>query len=290
MIEKRIISFGLDPDQRKKFGAELLHKIGYRGRSEFGVFLRFRRDDPRLEVVRRTLQSYEVDFSERIEKEYSPEELKTCDLLVMVCSFSAGSGFVYFQTKYEFSAACPTCFAGWRYATPLFLDTKKMGKKEIAATYDGEVIVGKRVAALLQGDFSGLVLRPVYHYTKRDTPSGYFHLTSDSVLPPFCKTHSKFLLSDQLCPRCGRSGFFDTTKGPLELAYHTTDLPPGTWRDVNVTWELFGYYKSAEETEVKLPMVSHPYLVVSNRVAELFLANKIRSVRFFPVKVKGVSH
>lgn len=284
MNEQISVHFGLSPEEREKFGETLLREIGFAGDSRFGVIMKFKSDDARLARVRATLRKYGVEFRESLMKIYSSAELLQFPLLLLGVKGVAGAGPVYYGTTYNFDKACPTCFAGWKYSSAVFVDTNKMGKKEIAGTYDGEIIVTKRIASLLeQCRFSGLALHPVYHHTRRDIPSGYAHLTSDAGLPPFCKIHSQYYLTDELCPKCGRSGFFCTTAGPLELAYHTSDLPPGTWSDLNVTWELFGYYKKAEETEVKLPIVSHPQLVVSSRVAEFFLTHKIRGVSFDPV-------
>ena len=98
-----------------------------------------------------------------------------------------------------------------------------------------------------------------------------------SELPP-CREDS-ILARDDVCPACGRSGYYDAYGHYTELRYD--GLPPDT-ADFARTWEYWGYWQGPSP-DARVGGAQH--VVVSQRARSTFDRIGVRRVVFEPVVV-----
>lgn len=185
---------------------------------------------------------------------------------------------------FDFSRACEMCGAGATPIDPLVIDATRMGKKVLDATaHDLRIVVRRELADLLQGQgLGGFSCRPVAHKTEtRLRPDDRFvWLEPTFEWPPLEET--SVLAREDQCPRCGRSGHFDSPSPPTLLRYREPRSRPP---DFGATHEYFGRWRIRGKTS---PNVGGGRLtIVSERLKKTLLASKVRHVSFEQVQLLG---
>lgn len=110
---------------------------------------------------------------------------------------------------------------------------------------------------------------------KSRTPTGFFELIGETVLPPFGPATTGFAIEGQ-CGVCRRDGYFNVGREPLQLAYEQP-LPTCA---VAETYERFG--NSRLTPEFRQSFLASPYLVGSESVRDVLKGEP--GVEFVPVR------
>jgi hypothetical protein len=128
-------------------------------------------DDPRV----RFIGDLNREFSKRggvfftfwdIRRQYTSKELQSAELLHLLIRPTFEPPGEMCGTQYDDTAACPHCGAGARQETALYLDVRRIPRKDLAITIAGEVVVSARlVDALQRHGITGAEYRPVRHKT-----------------------------------------------------------------------------------------------------------------------------
>jgi len=224
---------------------------------------------------------------------YTDEELDNARLLVLrpalECELRGGNEF---GTTYDLKGACPSCGAGARQTSAMFLDGwddavhRKLKGHRAAQTLGSEILIDDRIAAEIEALApTGLVLHQVYAVmpdSKRQVKLAYKQLSADRVLPPMApQTESMVLLEGQIprCSLCTRSGYWAASC--LRIVYRKQDLEAAG--DVNLSWEGQGIGQvSPNPRECSIPT---PLVLVTPRVMRVFRAAGVTEFDWIPIRV-----
>ncbi len=174
--------------------------------------------------------------------------------------------------RYDCSVACGVCGTGARRLDPIRLPTGNL-KDYLACTLKFEMVIPPRLMPALRA-VAPNCLREIVTSEER-TPSGFFELIGETVLPPFSPATTGFATEGQ-CGVCRRDGYFNVGREPLQLVY---DQPVPTCA-VAETYERFG--NSRLTPEFSQSFLASPYLVVSEPVRDVLKGE--RGVEFVPVR------
>lgn len=179
---------------------------------------------------------------------------------------------------------CEVCRAPLEQVRDMWVDVRRMGKRDLSMTYTFEVILSARLAQMLQeSGLTGFTMRPVWDYRKpyQGEPR-LFQLVVTHGLPPMASPPTEFE-REQRCEVCrtesqylkhthwwGRIQYYEETnvyypKGVLEIA-----------ADFNKTLERFG----------DLP-VSKPYVLISQRAYKWLREQNVKGWKVEPVYLVG---
>jgi rRNA maturation protein Nop10 len=273
------------PVVRKLFGEAELHDMVAAGpsfTSYYGVTLG--ENDPRLQRLRAALSSEGIDWSERREYVYTTAELEAAPLLwFVVRTAERGSLGPKYGTEYDLSQACPLCGTGAVQISPLRLNPSEIPRKgAIFQTFDHEKLVSPELAQVItNAGVTGLTLRTAQSY-RDGTDLPWVQLVSSVELPPM-SSESKGIIRDDICPHCGRNGYFNSAHEPTEIKYSSTQVVLDELPDVVHTYEYFGYSKI--RVPFKTSYLAHPLLLVKPKVFKLFRQQKVRGLEFVPVDI-----
>jgi len=275
---------------------QLLEKIGKGGwfnPSRNWYPLNLEVSSPRFELIFQAIQEDpEIGDLLRIEHKYEEHELASAPLLEWGPNNQAIEDDYYtlhFQKGRQMGIApytrdCPVCRAPLEQIRDLWVDPRRMGKRDLSLTYSFEVILSPRLAHRLQGaGFTGFMLRPVWDYRKpyRGDPPLY-QLVVRSVLPPMAAPPTEFE-QEQRCEVCGtESKFLKHThwwgrfkyREETEIYYRAEVLERAA--DFNVTSERFGMLSA-----------SHPLVIISPRVYGWWKEGGVRGWEARPVYLVG---
>ena len=115
-----------------------------------------------------------------LRRHYSKKELDAASLFQLLITSTFEPAGEECGTEYDESTACPSCGAGARQITPLFMNVKRIPKsKDVSRTIAGENVVSRRVAELFsRHKISGAGLLPVKPSKKSSAESrDWFQLT-----------------------------------------------------------------------------------------------------------------
>lgn len=222
-------------------------------------------------------------------KKYTPQELFSSPLLEWGPTNQAIEDDYYTLHFYKeelpkgisfYTRDCEVCRAPLEQIRDMWVDTRKMGKRDLSLTYSFEVIFSARLAQRLQeAGFTGFTLRPVWDYRKpyQGEPKLY-QLVVTNVLPPMASPPTEFE-QEQRCEVCGtESKFLKHTHfwGRIQY-YEETDIYYAREvleqaADFNITSERFGVLSA-----------SHPLVIISQRVYRWLRENKIKGWEARPV-------
>ncbi len=188
--------------------------------------LTFSQDDLTLERIIDALEKLGIQY--RIERRYTKEELHRAQLLSLIVTGTVGNRK---NNPYDESKMCRYCRRPRIQIDNIVIDKKLMRKKDIASTYELEIVISERLAELFeQSKFTGYTLRPVHHYSKR--------LKEEPVLYQLVPTHTLPSVAIpptrvRVCPACGKP-----ILNPFaEIFYHQSDLKRTGIRDFNLARE-----------------------------------------------------
>jgi hypothetical protein len=194
------------------------------------------------------------------------------------------AGHFNYRQPYDHSAACPTCGAGALPIGPLTADLSKMGKKLLDQTaHDGHLVVSRKLAdALLAAAATGIDVRPVRRPHRTTPDSEYRWLRVVAQWPRMAPTSQ--LATDDRCPECQRTGYFDVGRRPGEWHYRA---PPDAAGDFGLTWERFGYWRARGWEPGVRGVGAAGGVIVSDRMRALFESLRVRHVEYVPVVFDG---
>lgn len=266
---KHLVHLNFNPGLEKKTVKKLLFDLGINNYkdTEFSGFFTviLEKTDPALDklIYELKVQGLHDKPLIREEKIYTKRELDSAELIHIKSTYTVG--FKY-RDKMEFdmSKVCPVCKRPTIQKSELVIDKLKMGKKDIATTYDFEWVISERLAKILRKNgFTGYDLFPVKHYTDK--------LKKESVLYQLLatKTLSALALQTKIggrkglyCEKCG-SGI-DVN---FEFYYNHHELD---YTDFNKAREQFS---------------NGTQLILSQNTYQVFKKNKIRGLKYEPVLI-----
>ena len=220
---------------------------------------------------------------------YTDEELDNARLLalrpVYQCEVDGGSEF---GTTYDLTGTCPSCAAGARQTSALFLDgaedeLPKLEGHRAAGTYRDEIFVDDRIAADIENlGATGLVLHQVYAVmpdTQRQTKLAYKQLSSDRILPPMAPPMGLGRGGAAPCNLCTRSSY--QMGSCLRIFYRRKDLEGAG--DVNLSWE--GLHNGEVNEDPRKCVIPVPVILVTPKVMRVFRAAGITEFEWVPIRV-----
>jgi hypothetical protein len=111
-----------------------------------------------------------------------------------------------------------------------------------------------------------------------DKPLAWFQILPDNEMPPMDRA-TRGIVRDP-CSSCKRSGFFDSTKEPIALAY-PREVLAGLDGDFARTYELFGNgFLRQPLSESRIPT---PLVLVSPLVMDVLRSAGVKGLDFQPV-------
>jgi hypothetical protein len=221
----------------------------------------------------------------RAERQYDDAELAAMPWLHLRVATAGLLGGVNLDQPYDAAASCRECGAGARVIPPVIADLARMGRKALDRTaHDGHVIVTDALAtAIEQSDLSGVAFLPARRRSRQQSDSGFRALSIVNTWPPL--SGSAHVDRGHRCPVCGRGGHADLPYGVTELRY---EEPPQRAADWNCTWEYFGDYRGSGNPRATR-VGGAPALIVSQRVRQLLLRQRVRHVLFEPIFFESAS-
>lgn len=226
-----------------------------------------------------TLKELNVDYGEFKRFVYSKKEIESAELLYAIQNAYCGypqpdDDFGYIKVSYDLNSGCPNCSHGLLQNRPLRTLKPKMGSNDIAALHwEYEFIITSRLKNIIEQEgLTGCEFWPVIDHRKNIDRDDVYQLYIAGRMPPM-SIETYFTIEDlrKPCILCGRSKSI-IAKG--QKVYDRATL--GDIKDFNRTQEWLGGGYSV-----------HQVPIVSKRVYDVFNKNKIRGVRFEPVKIIG---
>lgn len=147
----------LSPSEGKRLGSGLVR------------LLKLRRDDNRIKSIKAFHHELRANgkgglfTAWDIERRYTKAELESATLFRLKLTSTFEPAGEECGTKYDEAAACPSCGAGARQITPLYLPEKRIPKiKDFSRTIAGEIIVSRRMKELFElNEIAGATMSPV---------------------------------------------------------------------------------------------------------------------------------
>jgi hypothetical protein len=240
--------------------------------------------------VREFARCNAVTYSERLEHEYSDDELCESRLLCLTVDRAEidVTGPKY-GARYELCDACSRCGTGAVQTSPLFLPTAVAPKKGmICEAGMGEFIVAERLATAMGATgAAGLELRQVLSHPD-GKPLSWFQLIVGPQLPEMSAKTTGIIRSEKLppCPKCHRDGHYHAANVPAEIVYDEENLNLESLPDAARTWECFGR-SVRHPTDLAQSWFAPPLILVSPKLFDVFRRMKVREARFEPVRIEA---
>ncbi|MDQ0114626.1 hypothetical protein [Paenibacillus harenae] len=169
-------------------------------------------------------------------------------------------------TLYDYSIACPKCGEGKKQITDLMIDAKGMGKQNIAH-HDPDIIVTEYTKNVIENSgLTGCEFRDVFDYKDRPLPQKLYQLVITSILPEM-KYDSMRIEYENHCDICTRNAIMRS-----EIIYDTDKVT--TYADFNQSLEFYGIGGGNLKRTI-----------VSARVRDVLIENKIKVFQYEPVKL-----
>ena len=225
----------------------------------------------------------------RVECVYTDQELSSAPLLEWGPTNQAIEDDYYTLHFYKeelpkgisfYTRDCEVCRAPLEQIRDMWVDTRRMGKRDLSLTYGFEVIFSARLAQRLQeAGFTGFTLRPVWDYRKpyQGEPKLY-QLVVTNILPPMASPPTEFEQA-QHCEVCGtKTQYLKHTHfwGRIQY-YEETDIYYAREvleqaADFNATYERIGGLPDG-----------HPLVLISQRVYRWLKEQRIKGWSARPV-------
>jgi hypothetical protein len=228
------------------------------------------------------------DVGLKVWPSYTQRELESSPLLLWFFTNQAIEDDYYtlhFKTGQArgiapYTRNCEVCRAPLEQVRDIWVDVRKMGKRDLSMTYTFEVILSVHLAQTLQeSGLTGFTLRPVWDYRRpQQGEPRLFQFVVTHVLPPMASPPTEFE-REQRCGVCGtESRYIKHTHywGRIQY-YEETDIYYAkdvlkTAADFNRTAERFG----------DLP-VSKPYVLISQRAYQWLRGQGVKGWTVEPV-------
>jgi hypothetical protein len=239
--------------------------------------------DTRIGELKNQLGEFGITASTRVTRHFTKRDLDRASWLkCKIRTVGVSGGATCGEQEFDWTGACPECGAGAVPSPLLLVELWRMGKKKVDATaHDGHIVVTSSVAkALRKARITGFELRGVRrpHLQRPDRDYRWLHVTS--TWPPMEPT--RVLEVDDLCPKCRRTGHFDSAARPSE--FHYSHVPTQT-ADINTTWERFGYWRGPGFRGPGVGGMAG--VIVSQKVRQVFSEQGVRLLDYVPVVFTG---
>jgi hypothetical protein len=155
-----------------------------------------------------------------------------------------------------------------------------MGKKLVDCTgHDGHLVVTTGLAnALLEAGIDGIEVRAVRRPHLVAPDAGYRWLHVVSTWPRMAPT--SVVATDDLCPQCQRTGYFDVGREPGQWHYASPPIAPA---DFGYTWERFGYWRGKAFEAGRRGVGGAGGVIVSDRARTLLQSWRVRHLEYVPL-------
>ncbi len=198
------------------------------------------------------------------EFEYTEEDLLEAKYFLLLPRTYCSEFSNEYGTEYAEETKCKCCGSGKTQISELYIDKRKMGKKDLARTYDNiEVISDRFYKVLVENDVTGIEFLPVNHKkdAKMENEPKLYQLKPMFVLPTVSEKTEQY--KEDYCECCKKSGLL--YRG--SLYYNNESLSNA--KDFNFTYEYFGAGWSGKQS-----------IIVSHKVFRLCKENKINGANF----------
>lgn len=251
-------------------------------------------DDPRLRRAIEALMNRGQAHTATRRAVYNKEELKKAEILLLSVE-RPEKGDPQKHTSYDRSNACSICGTGAEQIGPLRLKSNDLPKRSLVAqTYTAELLLCDELACVITGAIGlSADLRQIEE-TRSHRPLSWWQILPRYRMPPFA-AETQGIVRERPCPRCGQDGYFGTMAEPFRPVYRLMSFrDPNGWPradgaeppDFARTHEHFGNScLNLENDPIRSVHYAQPQIMVSNRVMRVFLDNKVRGVRFVPVRI-----
>jgi hypothetical protein len=237
------------------------------------------------ERLRDLLRRHGVETFLHQERVVTETDVAAAPMLVLfVDRAEQGYGGPRYGTEFDLENACENCGTGALPVGDVVLkkgDVPRAG--DVFRTYDGELFVSDPVRERLIGEGVG----GADFHTVRAAHGGerlpWSQLVAPFVLPPIDTEASGGLPHENGCPACGRDGWFETAKAPLELRYDLSRDEFAEVPDMASTWECIGVSQLREPFSESV--FAQPLLLVKPRIVDVLRPMKIRALKFVPIDV-----
>jgi hypothetical protein len=160
-----------------------------------------------------------------------------------------------------------------------------MGKKLLDHTaHEGHLVVTRSLAqAIASANLTGAECRPVRSRAGKEPDPRFRWLRISSQWPRMAR--SSVVVVDDLCPRCGRTGYFDPA--PSYGEWHYSRSPPAA-ADFNATWERFGYWRGKGWAPGARGVGGAAGIIVSDRARGVLDGLGVRLLDYVPLVIGGI--
>jgi len=179
-------------------------------------------------------------------------------------------------TQYSLEKACNKCGSGALRISPLILPLSSSTKNKMFATLDREIIISEELRDELINHGINC-FDQVLNTKKSFVP--FYVLVPELVLPPFSQ-NTKGFERERACAVCGRDGYFNIPRVPLEIHYDNIEEATKS-KDLLCTYELFGL--SIIREPFKESAFAAPKHIISERFKEILEKMKVKNIDFEPV-------
>ncbi|EFM10223.1 hypothetical protein PaecuDRAFT_3182 [Paenibacillus curdlanolyticus YK9] len=221
-----------------------------------------------------SLQSFicenKLEYTEYEYREYKKKELNEADYFDVKLHYPWGhveKSALDHGTKYDDRNKCPKCGEGKYQITDLIIDTKKMGKRQIAFNYPDIIVTEQTRSVIEENQLTGCKFREVIE-RKGLERTNIFQLVPTQVLDPMNLAKMR-LVKHQYCDDCYRGAVLRS-----EIIYPKASLLYA--KDFNYSMEYYGFGTYCTRR-----------LIVSSKVRKVFMENKIRLFEYEPIVIES---
>jgi hypothetical protein len=223
-------------------------------------------DRPEYHQIVKELVNKDVDFSEWRLAVYSKIEFDSAEILDIETKFMAlnpyGDGD---DPGQYYDRRCEKCNIYVDQRTDLMIKKKDLGTRDLLTSWENELLISCKLKAMFESErITGIQFRPVY--TKGEVVPVAYQLVVSNVLPP-CERYSDLTVNIN-CSQCGFKSYAAPTDKPLKYPKAIQE----NILDFNRSSEYFG-----------MGFYPRPIIVMSQRVRQLLIGNKVKGVHFTPI-------
>lgn len=231
------------------------------------AFVEIDTSKPEYEEIKQKIKELKRHISEQHEFEYTKEELNTAEYLKVTITCECTDSPSENNPGLFYDEYVPGSEIYTKQKCDLRIRKGSLGKKDIILSYEWERIVSLRLKKVLESaELRGINLRPVYCKSEVD-PIAY-QIIATNILP-------KFSLGTKI--------YEDMDKKQKKYNF----------KCYNYDWDTLFYYDKTDKAKFKDFSYSVEYfgsgfypsrfLIVSQKVRQIFLAEKVRNIEYTPI-------
>jgi hypothetical protein len=210
------------------------------------------------------LQRDKIYFSQEFKAEYSKNEIDKSELLVLRLKYQCE---MTYNGKYGmfFDEYANGCGVYTKQHSDLQILKRDLGQRDIFRSTENEYLVSIKLKSLIESEkLTGVIFRPVY--TKKDNELIAYQMIIENKLPLLHEKTALEIANED--SRCNFMSYIKRREEPLVYEKETQKAI----KDFNITSEYFG-----------IGVFPRPIRIVSQKVRQILLKNKIKGIEFEPV-------